>query len=524
MPPDRDLRALANWIDTVSLNQVPASVLHAARLQLANMLAAALASHNAPEAHEVIGALDAIGGKGKGATTLLDGKKRPILDAVLANASASMVHDFDDIVWMGHTGHSAVFASLAVAEHEGKSFGDLLLAIIVANEIGGRLGASSFFGPLNGQMWSFIHLLGAAGATAKLLGLGNEQTLHALSIALYQPNFPLQPGFMRPTSKLLTAATPTCSGIQATYLARAGMTGDPRVLDDARGFWNRFSFLPLRNMLGGLGTTWVTSTLACKTYPGCFYHQTACTAIERILKQTGSLAVGDIENVTIESTKLAVEVSRFSAGYGRGEPLTPIGVTFDLRMLAALMLLRGHLTTDDLEPSAIASNESTIRSLGERIALVHDPLLSARVVQSAMSLETGRDTIRSLRVSDLARIARSYRREYHATALSVDDLRTVLRSAMRRETQPNELLDARGIPLYFPSRVSLRLRDGRSFTERQDLPVGAFADAGSDERIKAKFLRAANGVVEMSAASAWWDSLMSLDMSEAISHVARPVK
>ena len=141
------------------------------------------------------------------ATVLATGERSGPADAALANAVCSMAHDFDDIVWMGHTCHSAVFASLAVAEHEGRSSAELLIAVIAANEVAGRLGASSFLGPLNGQMWTFIHLLGAAAATAKLLGLDELRTAHAMAIALAQPPFPLQAGFFSSTSKLLAAAT-----------------------------------------------------------------------------------------------------------------------------------------------------------------------------------------------------------------------------------------------------------------------------------------------------------------------------
>lgn len=44
-----------------------------------------------------------------------------------------MAHDFDDIVWMGHTCRSAVFAPLAVAEHEGLSWRDIFVGVEVAN-------------------------------------------------------------------------------------------------------------------------------------------------------------------------------------------------------------------------------------------------------------------------------------------------------------------------------------------------------------------------------------------------------
>ncbi len=518
-----DLRSFAAWIEGVSPADVPATVMFAARLQLANMLAAAFAAQAAPEAREVIDAADALGGNSGSATTLLDGQKRPILDAVLCNAAAAMTHDFDDIVWMGHTGHSAVFASLAVAESEDKKIDDLLLAIVIANELGGRLGASSFFGPLNGQMWSFIHLIGAAAATAKLLGLDRERTTNALSIALYQPTFPLQPGFMRPTSKLLTAATPTCTGIQAAYLARAGMTGDPRVLDDQRGFWSRFSFLPLRGMLGGLGKTWVTSTLACKTYPGCFYHQTTCTALARILDQTGPIASDDIASVRIETTKLATEVSRFAASYAQDEPLTAVGVTFDLRLLTALMLRRGQLTTGELHPAVLHEEEAPLRSLRDKVKLVHDPLLSARVVQSAMGLETGRAAIGALTARDLAHIASSYRREYRSSALSMSDIGTLIRGVAQRHTAPDEALDARGVPLYFPSRVTLRLTNGQRFTERRDLPEGSFASVGAETRIKAKFYRAVALAKSPEVAEACWAALMTLGGGAAVAEAIAPL-
>jgi 2-methylcitrate dehydratase PrpD len=87
---------------------------------------------------------------------------------------------------------------------------------------------------------------------------------------------------MAPSSKLLSAATPTRIGIQAAYFAREGITGEPALLEDSRGFWNTFAFIPLPDMMQDLGEFWAIQTLAMKTYPGCHYFQTACTAIEML--------------------------------------------------------------------------------------------------------------------------------------------------------------------------------------------------------------------------------------------------
>jgi len=300
------------WLSQLSYADIPDATLRAARFQILNMVAAVHAAAQSSEASSLAPGRAGFSVGGGRSTALCDGSKHAPHDAALDNAAHSMAQDYDDIVWMGHTCHSAVFAALAVAEHEGADAGQMLTAVVAANELAGRLGASSMLGPLNGQMWTFIHCLGAAAATAKLLGLDEQQSVNALAISLAQPNFALQPGFMTPSSKLLAAATPTATGIQAAYFARAGMTGAADLVEDQRGFWSRFSYLPLPTMIDGLGELWTMQTLTIKTYPGCHYFQTACAALERLLAR---IDVGTVRSVEIETTKLAIEATRFASEY-----------------------------------------------------------------------------------------------------------------------------------------------------------------------------------------------------------------
>lgn len=145
------LRPLGTWIAELDYADVPADSLRAARYQLLNSVAALHSAAHVPEASAIGRAAQRFGARGK-STVLASGVKCSPTEAAMVNAAYSMAQDFDDIIWMGHTGHSAVFAPLAVAEHEGASTKQLLLACVVANEVAGRLGASSFLGPLNGQM------------------------------------------------------------------------------------------------------------------------------------------------------------------------------------------------------------------------------------------------------------------------------------------------------------------------------------------------------------------------------------
>src|SRR3954453_19157737 len=146
---------------------------------------------------------------------------------------------------MGHTGHSAVWASQA----EDATGDDALRAQIAANEVSGRLGAALFLGPHNGQFWSTIHCPGAALAAGMLRGLDAEGLAHAMAISLYQPPYGLWPGFMGPDTKLLTAAEPTAQGLPSADLAPGGFTGPSDVLESPRGLLAHLAFAPRPSML-----------------------------------------------------------------------------------------------------------------------------------------------------------------------------------------------------------------------------------------------------------------------------------
>jgi hypothetical protein len=400
-----------------------------------------------------------------------------------------MAQDFDDIVWMGHTCHSAVFASLAVAEHEGRDARAMVTAVVAGNEIGGRLGASSFAGPLNGQMWTFVHLVSAAAATASLLGLDAERTAHALAIALAQPTFALQPGFLLPGSKLLAASTPTATGIQAAYFARAGLTGHPRILEDPRGFWSRFSYLPLREMLGDLGSFWVTETLAIKTYPGCHYFQTALTAIDRIRARRGSLGPDDVRAMRISTTKLACEATRFASEYVRGAGLTPVSVAFDLALSAAVLVHAGRISSEEIDAGWLARHETELRALAARIDVRHEPALTARVVASVGAIRAGRRVLRSVGPRDLWRLVRRYREDYRSSLTSPRDALAFGRALAWEIKKPRAKITGSAVPLAFPSRVEIDLRDGGTEREEVDVPVASFSSPGCEAELAREVLR-----------------------------------
>lgn len=489
------LEALGRWVSTVTYDSLPADTLRAARYQVMNMIAAARAGAQSSEAASIGAVVEALAVADGRSTVAGRDRRFSAVDAALANAAYSMAHDYDDIVWMGHTCHSAVWASLAVAEHERRDTRAFLTAVVVANEIAGRIGASCWLGPLNGQMVSFIHLAGAAAATAKLLDLDAERTTHAMAIALMQPSFVLQPGFMVPTSKLLVAAAPTALGIRAAYLARAGMTGDPRILEDRRGLWRRFSFVPLPFMLGDLGQFWVMQTLTCKTYPGCHYFQTACEAIDAIMQRRGQLSLDNVTSVEIATTQLGRAVTAFAAEYAAThDSIRPVNINFDLRTTAAVMLHAGKLTTQELEADWLARESATLLKWRERIHVRYDAALTAKVIASGRSVSMGRRALRELRLRDMPRLLRRYAEEYGTKRPSVQEIGRFALSLVRRKDRrsaapPHVAGTAQVTPLYFPNRVTIRFTDGNTETEQVDLPAGSFCSEHVERALERKFVQ-----------------------------------
>jgi len=378
---------------------------------------------------------------------------------IYCSAAASIAHDWDDYLFMGHTGHSAVPAAAAFAGDPERA----LVAQVAANEVAGRLGAALFLGPHNGQFWASIHCASAAVAASVGLGLDATHTAHALAIALYQPPYGMWPGFMGPQSKLLTAAEPAAVGARAALLAADGVTGALDVIEHPRGVLASLSFAPRPAMFGALGRVWLTDTLAFKRLPGCAYLQSVAEAA-----LAADVETGEVSSVEIEAGWLTCEMEEL----GRGPDLTAVRVNFSATLTAAIALRAGRLTPAELEPRRLADHEAEIRALAARIVLTHDPSLTARTLLG--TLEAGASPDLGLR--DLLRIRRrlgdvnmdeANPGPAVARALVADrGLRRFLGRSLRDRLTGDsgdggiDGLDTEALRMTFPSRLRIRLRDG----------------------------------------------------------------
>jgi 2-methylcitrate dehydratase PrpD len=457
------IERLAEWAAGLTVDDVPPRVLETARAQRRAVLAGVAASASDAASQRVAA-----------------GTPDPLTRAV----ARSIALDFDDYLCFAHTGHSAVLVALAEGARAGADGTDQLLAQVAANEVAGRLGGACLLGPLNGQLWSFVHAAGAAVAAGRLLGLDARRLAHALALALWQAPHPTVPGFMAPDSKLLTAAEPAGMGVRAAALAACGVTGPLDLLDHPDGFLAVFAAAPLPGMLEGLGEAWATDTLSIKPYPGCAYVDTTVDA----LGQLGALDPDAVASITVDAGILTCGMDALSSRYGGlARPPTPVTVTFSIPWTVAVAVVAGRLTPYEVNEEWLAKHADQLRDVASRVRLRHDPALTERTGRAFAGLVPLAAVARDAGAAGLARAARLNRRH----APTVAGPRAAARDLVRLVTGlPRLAREARSLPrrywdpeatvsfvMTFPARVTVRTRDGAELTAEADTPRGGAGNA-----------------------------------------------
>jgi 2-methylcitrate dehydratase PrpD len=219
------------------------------------------------------------------ATLLGCGTSASALDAALLNATAAHALDYDDThaSFRGHPSATIVPAALAAAELMGASGAELITAYVLGLEVAGRVGQS--FGTSHAAQGfhstGTLGVLGAAAASARLLGLDAEASAATLGIAAssaagLRANF----GFM---AKPLHAGNSARAGLLAALLAQRGFTATDEILDAPRGFTEIFSPGDGGPVMAGpvLDEQWqvLSPGIAVKKYPCCNRGHRAADAV-----------------------------------------------------------------------------------------------------------------------------------------------------------------------------------------------------------------------------------------------------
>ena len=374
------IERLARFARRIHHEDAPASVQSRLRMQSLSVLGASAAARHADDAAPAL----RVAALSPGDLPVLPGLPRlDLRGAIRAASTLSLVHDHDDYLLCGHTGHSAHWAVWLVASSRGASWDDTLSAQLAVNEVLARLGGMAILGRSNGQAWIFLQTVGGALAAGLLHGLDERRLAHAMALALQNAPICDWRSF-RGGGKAHLIANPLLAGLDAAALAAEGADGPIDLLEEGSDLLAALTGgRPAFGWIDTLEDTWLTETLAIKARPGCAYLLSAVEALEQIhqelLAERGQgLQAQEVLRIDVDAALPTFAMERLfgpspSPGPSRIEP---VAVNFSVARSLALWLIRGSLTPRDLRLHVLGQVHREMTELVPRIHVHHDVKLT----------------------------------------------------------------------------------------------------------------------------------------------------
>lgn len=441
---------VAAWAAGCTPGAVPRRVTDEAKNQILGMIAAVHAGHFS-DAGRLISRTVKDWAGGKEATLIPAGERTGLHAAIAGNAGLALALEYDDYLFGAQTGASAVLGTLAMAEKVGAAGPEFLLAQVLANEVGGRLGLAAALAVPESPLAGFVHVAAGATLAASLLKLDAAQTEHALGLALAQAGVLTPAGFYGSEAKVLSAALTAPVGVQAAEFAAAGLRGghDPLVGPD--GLFHRLGGPVLNGAFSGLGTVWLTESLGYKVYPGSLHLATAIDCVLGLVRQH-HVDPRKVYAIHVGAGPHTLAMDARSAPFMRGSDSLPATLTQSVAYAVAAALVERELSPRQFGRDRIAN--ATIWDVAGKVRLSLD--------------------------DDIARRARER-----------SPLRVVGDDASNAHLFDLGTCDLNAFKATMGARVRIELEGGRSYEAEQDVPTGSGARPFDDRRkaVEDKFRR-----------------------------------
>ncbi len=370
-------RTLCEFLAALRYRDVPPDVVSMAKELLVDWLGSALAGKDSRPVRAFQGFARRMGPPGGPSEVLVDRGGTSPWFAALVNAAASHVVEQDD-VHNGSVFHPAtvIFPPVvAVAQAEGKTGMDVLLAAIAGYEAGIRVG--EFLGRSH---YKVFHTTGTAGTVAaaaavgKLLGFDADRMQQALGSAGTQAAGLWE--FLRDAadSKQLHAAKAAADGLLAAELARAGFTGAKHILEGPQGMAAGMSSDadPAR-LTDRLGSRWAILETSYKWHAACRHTHPAADALRELIRREG-IAHDRIAQVTARVHQAAIDVLGPVAA-----PATVHQAKFSMGTVLGLIAVHGKAGLAEFEEHAL--QDPRVASFRERVRMALDEDVNAAYPQ-----------------------------------------------------------------------------------------------------------------------------------------------
>lgn len=370
---DSTLRQLACQSSAMTVSDIPESVKRQARLCILDTVGCALAGTRTEEASLVL-VCEPVSAD-EAATVFGTPHRRSLQGAVRINGYLGDVLELNDLIG-GHASIGNVTAALALGETSDAPGTRVLEAVVRGIEVTTRVYEAVYPSLRRYTEMALVPVgipscIGSAAASAHLLALDEEQTLHALAIAGALAGWcPAEVIFGNGGSvkPFLFGAQPADVGITAAHYARAGMTGPADLLDSQLGYFATAS------TAGGFDATawegrWALEQPRRKLHACCGYLHAPVDALGK-LRTSGS---------ALHEMRITLRVAPYVADVVSKDrlPISSNDARFHMQYCLALVACGADVIGPE---HSIALHEQLRRpevlAMMERILVVPDPALT----------------------------------------------------------------------------------------------------------------------------------------------------
>ncbi len=358
---------LAGWLVEQTFDNLPSNVVDKATDVVLDSVGGMIACSTLPEVKAVVRLVEQQESRAE-CTVIGHRQKASVVNAAMANGGMAHGNEVDPVHSTSVGGHVAagpVPTALAVGESVDAKGADILRAVTLGYEVGGRL-MTIFYRDRDYVARRFYHTAIAANVSSAvtagiLLKLDRQALQVALCLATYQAagpdNMTTDPGHM---GKTFQVAAANRNGVTAALLAQQGCFAPLDVLDNTRGLFD--AFLENANagadLLDRIGEYYAITDVMHKRYSAGTPNQTYLEGLFALLSEN-SLRAQDIADVEIHIPKRGIH-----------RVPTTRHASISAEKVAAIAIAKGELDFyflhGPLEPvdDAVNSMRSRIRFVG----------------------------------------------------------------------------------------------------------------------------------------------------------------
>ncbi len=397
-----ELRELAAFVHDLTWVELPEAVREAVTLRVLDLVGVSMGAVNNELVRAALESYRARSGSGPCGVWGM-GRDLPVAEAAKVNAMLAHTLELDDVHTASKTHGSAsiIPAAWACGEYLESLGAEVLLAIVCGYEVTARIGMALGVTAHRKRGWhatATCGIFGCAAAAAKLLGLSVDETVSALGMAGTQSSGLWAFLGDGANCKVLHTAHAAACGLEAAFLAKAGMTGPEHILEAEDGglLAAMSDGGDLSRVSAGLGEEWEILNMDAKPYPCC---RSAHCAIDCALQLREQVQAKEIKEICIRTYRVGVKQCAVSEGCRN--PKTPLEAKFSTPYAVAVAFLEGRVTLEEFTAGRVL--EEDVQELLHRVTVREDEAFTGAYPRHwgcAMEVEKTDGTVCRAQVAD----------------------------------------------------------------------------------------------------------------------------